>query len=78
MCNALLPLKLLVDADAWQIRGKTKLMFYIFPPPVQKTLPRHWASGGTRAESQALGAHQHILLSHLKYVFTHKFRPKYA
>jgi len=38
-----------------------KLIFYIFcTPPVQKTFPRHWASGGTRVGAQALGAHQHI------------------
>jgi len=41
MCKTLVPLKLLVDADSWQIGGKTKLIFYIFRPPVQKTFPRH-------------------------------------
>jgi len=25
-----------------------------------KTFPRHWANGGTRVGTQALGAHQHI------------------
>jgi len=38
-----LPAKLLVDADAWQFGGKTKLIFYIFCPPMyKKTFPRHW------------------------------------
>jgi len=30
MCKALLPLKLLVDADDWPFFGKTKLIFYNF------------------------------------------------
>jgi len=30
MCKTLLPLKLLIDADAWKFWGKTKLIFYIF------------------------------------------------
>jgi len=39
MRKTLLPLKLLVDADAWQFWGKTKFILYIFspssPPPQQ-------------------------------------------
>jgi len=67
--RTLFPLKLLVDADALQLGGKTKLIFYIFcTTPAQKTFPRYWASGGARSGAQALGAHQHITLSHLKRV----------
>jgi len=41
----------------------------------------HWrskggASGGTRPDTQALGAHQHTFCSHLKTHFKQKFRPK--
>jgi len=37
MCKALLPLKLLADADDWQFLGKTKPIFCIFcPPPLFK------------------------------------------
>jgi len=41
MCKTLLPLKLLVDADACgKLRGKTKLIFYIFCSlPLFKNLP---------------------------------------
>jgi len=41
MCKTVLPLKFLVDADAWQIWGKTKLIFYIFCPlaPCSKKFP---------------------------------------
>jgi len=38
MCKTLLPLKLLVDAEDWSFLGKTKLIFYIFCPPVQKNV----------------------------------------
>jgi len=40
----LLPLKLLVDADAWHIRGQnqTYILYFLLPPAVQRTFPRHW------------------------------------
>jgi len=42
ICKALIPLKFLVDADAWQIWGKIKLIFCILcPPPIQKTFSHH-------------------------------------
>jgi len=39
ICNALLSLKLLVNADDWPYFGKTKLKFYIFYPPSPKNVP---------------------------------------
>jgi len=43
-------LKLLVDADAWQFLGKTKLTFHIFcsPPPRLKNVPAPLGNTGTR------------------------------
>jgi len=32
MCKTIIPLKLLIDADARQFGGKTKLIFYVFCP----------------------------------------------
>jgi len=46
MCKTLFSLKLLVDADAWQIWGQNEtyiLYFLFFPLPCLKTFPRHWA-----------------------------------
>jgi len=34
--------RFLIDADVWQFGSKTKLIFYIFCPPVQKTCPCYW------------------------------------
>jgi len=45
MYKTLLPLKLLVDANIWQIWGKTKLIFSIFcPPPLFKKRSRATAN----------------------------------
>jgi len=77
MCRTLLPLKFLVDTDAWQFGSKTKLIFYIFLL-FKKRFRATGQGGGHARQGAGLGAHRYILLSHLKSAFAHKLRPKYA
>jgi len=43
MCKSLLPLKLLDDAETWQIWKQnetyTRIIYIFCPPPVQKNVP---------------------------------------
>jgi len=43
MCKTLLPLKLLVDVEAWQNleQNVTNILHFLPLPPVQKTFPHH-------------------------------------
>jgi len=46
VCKAILPLKLLVDADTWQIWGQNLYFRFSAPPPCSKNVPAPLISGG--------------------------------